>query len=163
MKATALLKKDHAAVKKLLADFSRTTARAPRRRQKLIDKIAQELEIHSTIEEELFYPAVKNVRGGASLVDEAESEHKKVDALVAKAQGMSMDTDEVVQKVKELRDAVVHHATEEEGEMFPVAEKGLGQQLMELGEQMAVRKKELATSRVQKAKRVLKKAARKVA
>src|SRR6185436_7566344 len=117
MKATALLKKDHAAVKKLLAEFSRTTARAPRRRQALIDKIAQELEIHSTIEEELFYPAVKNVSGGERLIDEA------------------------VQKVKELRDAVVHHATEEEGQMFPVAEKGLGQQLMELGEQMAVRKK----------------------
>jgi hypothetical protein len=76
---------------------------------------------------------------------------------------MSMDTDEVVQKVKELRDAVVHHATEEEGEMLPVAEKGLGQQLMELGEQMAARKKELATSRVQQVKRVLKKAARKIA
>ena len=163
MKATALLKKDHAAVKKLLSDFSRTTARAPRRRQALIDKIAQELEIHSRIEEELFYPAVKNVRGGESLVDEAESEHKKVDTLVAGAQGMSMDTDEVVQKVKELRDAVVHHATEEEGEMFPVAEKGLGQQLMELGERMAARKKELATSGVQKAKRVLKKAVRKIA
>jgi len=161
MKATTLLKTDHAAVKKLFADFSRTTARAPGRRQELIDKIAQELEIHSTIEEEVFYPAVKNVRGGQSLVSEAESEHKTVDALVAEAQGMSMETDEVVQKVKELRDAVVHHATEEEGEMFPVAEKGLGEQLMELGEQMAARKRELATSRVQKAKRVLKKAVRK--
>jgi hemerythrin superfamily protein len=156
-----LLKNDHAAVKKLFADFSRTTARAPRRRQELIDKIAQELEIHSTIEEELFYPAVKNVRGGQSLVNEAESEHKKVDALVAEVQGMSMETDEVVQKVKELRDAVVHHATEEEGEMFPVAENGLGERLMELGEQMAARKKELATSLVQKAKRVVKKAVRK--
>jgi len=64
MKATTLLKNDHAAVKKLLADFSHTTTRAARRRQELIDKIAQELEIHSTIEEELFYPAVKNERGG---------------------------------------------------------------------------------------------------
>ena len=44
MKATTLLKNDHAAVKKLFADFRRTTARAPRRRQELIDKIAQELE-----------------------------------------------------------------------------------------------------------------------
>jgi len=107
--------------------------------------------------------AVKNVSGGERLIDEAESEHKEIDGLVAKAQGMSMHTDEVVQKVKELRDAVVHHATEEEGQMFPVAEKGLGQQLMELGEQMAVRKKKLATSRVQQAKRLLKKAARKIA
>jgi hypothetical protein len=74
---------------------------------------------------------------------------------------MSMETDEAVQKVKELRAAVVHHAIEEEGEMFPVAENGLREQLMELGEQMAARKRELATSRVQKAKRVVKKALRK--
>jgi hemerythrin superfamily protein len=163
MKATTLLKNDHAAVKKLFADFGRTTARAGKRRQVLIDQIAQELEIHSTIEEEIFYPAVKNVRDAQSLVSEAESEHKKVDSLVAEAQGMSMETDEVVQKVEELRDAVVHHATEEEHEMFAVAEESLGGRLQELGEQMAARKKELETSRLQQAKRVVKKALRKTA
>ena len=161
MKATTLLKNDHAAVKKLLGEFGRTTARAPRTRQALIDKIAQELEIHSTIEEELFYPAVKDVRGGQSLVSEAKSEHKELGSLVAEAQGMSMETDEVAQKVRELRNAVVHHATEEEGEMFPIAENGLGAQLMELGEQMAARKRALALSRVQKIKRVIKKVVRK--
>jgi hemerythrin superfamily protein len=163
MKATQLLKKDHAAVKKLFAEFGRTTPRAPRRRQELMDRIAKELEIHSTIEEETFYPAVKTVPGGQSLVSEAESEHKEVDALVAEAQGMSMETDEVAQKVRELRDAVLHHATEEEAEMFPVAERGLGAELAGLGEQMASRKRELATSRIQKAKRAVKKAVRKTA
>jgi iron-sulfur cluster repair protein YtfE (RIC family) len=163
MKATQLLKKDHGTVKKLFADFARTTSRAPRRRQQLVDKIAEELEIHSTIEEEIFYPAVKGVRGGKSLVNEAESEHKQVDSLVAEAQGMTMATDEVAQKVRELRDAVLHHATEEEQEMFPIAEAGLRDQLSDLGEQLAARKKELATSRLQKAKRAVKKAVRKVA
>ena len=163
MSATTLLKSDHATVKKLFASFAGTSVRAAKRRQALIDKIAEELEIHSTIEEEIFYPAVKNARGGQSLVSEAKSEHDKVDALVAEAQGMSMDTDEVAEKVKELRDAVVHHATEEEREMFPLAQSQLGERLVELGAQMAARKKELASSRVQKAKRVLKKAARKIA
>ena len=163
MKATTLLKNDHSAVKKLLTAFGHTTARAAPQRQALMDQIAQELEIHSTIEEEIFYPAVKSVRGGQSLVREAESEHKKVDSLVAEAQGMSMETDEVVQKVEELRDAVVHHATEEEREMFAVAEESLGGRLQELGEQMAARKKELETSRLQTAKRVVKKALRKTA
>jgi hemerythrin superfamily protein len=163
MKATTLLKQDHAAVKKLLAEFGRTTARAAKRRQALIDEIAQELDIHSTIEEEIFYPAVKKVRGGQSLVSEAKSEHQKVDSLVAEAQGMSMETDEVVQKVTELRDAVVHHATEEEREMFPVAEDGLGEQLQELGQELAARKRELKTSRFQQAKRAVKKALRKTA
>ena len=164
MKATTLLKNDHSAVKKLLTAFGHTTARAAPQRQALMDQIAQELEIHSTVEEEIFYPAVKNVRGGQSVVREAESEHKKVDSLVAEAQGMSMETDEVMEKVEELRDAVIHHATEEEREMFPVAEDGLGeQQLEELGEQLAARKKELLTSRLQKAKRAVKKALRKIA
>jgi hemerythrin superfamily protein len=163
MKATTLLKNDHTAVKKLFAEFGRTTVRAAKRRQALIDEIAQELDIHSTIEEEIFYPAVKTVRGGQSLVSEAKSEHKKVDSLVAETQGMSMETDEVVQKVEELRDAVIHHATEEEREMFPVAEEGLGARLQKLGEQMAARKKDLQTSRLQKAKRLIKKALRKTA
>jgi iron-sulfur cluster repair protein YtfE (RIC family) len=163
MKATQLLKKGHGAIKKLFAEFARTTSRAPRRRQQLMDKIAEKLEIHSTIEEEIFYPAVKGVRGGKSLVNEAESEHRQVDSLVAEAQGMTIVTNEVAQKVRELRDAVLHHATEEEQEMFPIAEDGLREQLSDLGEQLAARKKELATSRLQKAKRAVKKAVRKVA
>ena len=73
---TALLKQDHATVKKLLASFAGTTARATKRRQALIDTIAEELE---------FYPAVKAARGGQSLVNEAESEHKEIDSLVAAA------------------------------------------------------------------------------
>jgi hemerythrin superfamily protein len=163
MKATQLLKKDHAAVKALLAEFGRTSARAARRRQLLMDKIAKELEIHTKIEEEIFYPEVKNLREGRGLVKEAESEHKKVDALVAEAQGMTMESDEVVDKVREIRDAVVHHATEEETEMFPVAEAGLRARMNELGEELATRKRELETSSVQKAKRAVKKAVRKIA
>jgi hemerythrin superfamily protein len=163
MKATALLKKDHAAVKKLLTDFGRTTSRAVRKRQELMDKIAKELEIHTKIEEEIFYPAVKEVPEGRGLVKEAESEHKEVDSLVAEAQGMTMESDEVVQKVLEIRDAVVHHATEEETEMFPVAEAGLGGRLAELGDEMAARKRELETSGAQKVKRAIKKAVRKIA
>jgi hypothetical protein len=101
MNATTLLKSDHSTVKKLFATFAGTSVRAAKRRQTLIDKIAEELEIHSTVEEEIFYPAVKGVRGGQSLVSEAKSEHDKLDVLVTEAQGMSMDTEEVADKVKE--------------------------------------------------------------
>jgi hemerythrin superfamily protein len=163
MKATTLLQNDHSAVKQLLTAFGHTTARAAQQRQKLMDQIAEELEIHSTLEEEIFYPAVKSVPGGQRLVSEAKAAHKKVDSLVAEAQGLSMDTYEVMEKVEELRDAVIHHATEEEREMFPLAEDGLGEQLEKLGEQLAARKKVLQTSRLQKAKRAIKTALRKTA
>jgi hemerythrin superfamily protein len=141
MKATRLLKDDHGAVKKLLAEFGRTTSRAPKRRQQLVDEIAKELEIHSTIEEEILYPAVRRLSGGQGVVSEAESEHRKVDGLVAEAQRMDMGSDEVLAKVRELRDAVMHHATEEEAEMFPLAERGLGPDLETLGAQLATRKR----------------------
>jgi hemerythrin superfamily protein len=163
MKATQLLKKDHAEVKKLFTEFGSTTARAERRRQDLIDRIATELEIHSTIEEEIFYPAVKRSAEGKRLVSEAKSEHRKVDRLVAKAQGADMGSDDADARVQELKEAVLHHATEEEQEMFPVAESSLGAELMDLGQQLEARKRELSRSRVQGAKRAIKKAIRKVA
>jgi hemerythrin superfamily protein len=163
MKATQLLKKDHQAVKHLLAEFSRATSRAPRRRQKLMDDIAEELDIHSTIEEEIFYPEVKGVRGGEALITEAEAEHKEIDALVAEAQGMAMTSAEVTAKARELRDAVIHHATEEERRIFPFAERHLAATLTELGNRLAARKKELARSRIHRATRAVKKVIRKVA
>ena len=163
MKATALLKKDHAAVKKLLTDFGRTSQRAVRRREELLDRIAKELEIHTAIEEEIFYPAVKEVPGGASLISEARSEHKEVDGLVAEAQGMAMDSVDVAEKVAEIKAAVLHHATEEEREMFPLAERELAAQLNDLGAEMQKRKTTLARSRLQAAKRAIKKAIRKAA
>jgi hemerythrin superfamily protein len=164
MKATQLLKTDHATVKRLFVEFGRTTNRAERRREQLLDRIATELEIHTAIEEEIFYPAVKDVSAqGERFVSEAQKEHKEVDGLVAEAQGMKMTSDEVATKVKEIRDAVVHHAGEEEREMFPFAERTLRDRLEELGAQMASRKHELATSRLQQAKRIVKKAIRQVA
>ena len=150
-------------MKRLFTQFGRTPARSPRRREQLLTRIATELEIHSTIEEEIFYPAVSELRRGKGLVSEAKSEHREVDKLVAQAQGMDMDSPEVAVKVRQLRDAVLHHATEEEREMFPVAERELREELPSLGRELRERKTELARSRVQRAKRALKKTIRKVA
>jgi hemerythrin superfamily protein len=163
MKATQLLKKDHAAVKKLFAEFARTTTRAPRRREDLLDRIAKELEIHTKIEEEIFYPEVKDIRRGEELVGEAKEEHQQVDELVGQAQGLEPGSDELTAKVREIRDAVLHHATEEEHEMFPLAEVELADRLAELGERLGERKRELSRSTMQRAKRSMKKALRKVA
>jgi hemerythrin superfamily protein len=163
MKATQLLKKDHTTVKKLLTDFGRTTNRAVKRREQMLDEIAKELEVHSTIEEEIFYPAVKSIPEGASLVSEAKDEHEQVDGLVAEAQGMEMGSDEVTRKVAEIKKAVLHHATEEEQEMFPLAERHLGGELDDLGAKLQARKTELTGSRLHRAKRAVKKAVRRAA
>ena len=163
MKATALLRADHTAVKKLFREFDRTTTRAKKTRQELVAKIAEELEIHATIEEETFYPAVDEIRQAHRLVEEAHDEHATVKALVAEIQGMDPTSEELSEKVRELRDNVLHHATEEQDEMFPMAERLGSERLEELGEQMNARKRELKKSVVARLKRAVKGAARKVA
>jgi hemerythrin superfamily protein len=163
MKATELLKKDHAAVKKLFAEIGRTSARATKSRQQLVERLVQELEIHAQIEEEIFYPAVRHSPKSENLVKEARAEHQEIKSLVGEVQGLEAGSEELMAKIKELKQAVLHHAGEEETEMFPEAEELGRERLMEVGEQLAERKQELLKSPVQRAKRAVKKAIRRVA
>lgn len=164
MLATTLLKKDHSEVKKLFQQFGRTTARARKTRQRLIDALATELDVHARIEEELFYPAMTQIESLRDMVEEAKEEHQQVKDLLAEIQGLE-PTDEALQnRVKELRDAVLHHATEEEQRMFPDAEDSLGrEELEQLGEQLAERKAELLKGVIGRVKRAVQKGIRKVA
>jgi iron-sulfur cluster repair protein YtfE (RIC family) len=163
MKATDLLKKDHAEVKKLFAQFGRTTARAGKARQQLVDKLAEELEVHAKIEEEIFYPAMEKVSGARSLVEEAREEHETMKSLLGEARGMARDSEALGAKLKELKDATLHHATEEEREMFREA-KALGADRLErLGAELRARKEELVNGMPARARRGTKRAIRKVA
>jgi hemerythrin superfamily protein len=161
VKATQLLKTDHATVKTLFSRFRRTGERAEKARQALIDRIATELEIHAQIEEEIFYPAMRQVRKAASLLREAHKEHEQVKKLVAEMQ--SAEDDEIAGTVQELRDAVLHHATEEEREMFPLAKELGAEKLDELGAELRDRKQALKKGLLARAKRGAKKAIRKAA
>lgn len=164
MTAIDLLKKDHGEVKKLFTQLGRTTTRAVKRRQQLIEKLAEELEVHAKVEEEIFYPAVKESAQAGDLVREALDEHGEIKRLTAELQGMDVSAEDLADRVKELRDAVVHHVTEEEREMFATAKERLGaEDLTRLGEQIQSRKAELKGSLVQRAKRTVKKGMRKIA
>ena len=71
------------------------------------------------------------------MVPEALEEHQEVDDLLAEMTALSPGNDEFMDKFTELRDAVEHHVEEEENEMFPKAEKVLGEsRLQEMGRQM---------------------------
>ena len=87
MKATELLKKDHEAVKKLFREYEKAGDRAVKTKAAAVDKIRTELEVHATIEEEIFYPSVKAARSKTSkaIVEEAYQEHKRVKSLLQKA------------------------------------------------------------------------------
>lgn len=146
--AIQLLKDDHAKVKELLSKLAETGERATKARQDLLNTIQAELEAHTAIEEEIFYPAFK--KAGAEKEDdklfyEAKEEHRAVEKLVL-PDLIETDAGTVVfaGRAKVLKDLIEHHAEEEEKEMFPRAKKLLSkEQLMDLGSRMAERKEEL--------------------
>jgi hypothetical protein len=104
-----------------------------------------ELEVHATLEEQIFYPAVKKVIEETQLVEEAVQEHKEAKALIAqlkKMQAQRNGAEDFDEKFTELVEAVQHHVEEEEGEMFPKVEES-ELDLAELGSEMSERKREL--------------------
>lgn len=147
MDAIALLKKDHETVKSLLTRLEETTERAVQTRKKLLQKIEQELSIHTTIEEKVFYPAFKaaGARDEAVMSSEAKEEHRAVEALVLPdIKETEPSSVEFAGRVKVLKELLEHHIEEEEKDMFPQAAKLLGKQkLLELGNEMEIMQKAL--------------------
>src|SRR5881392_4464037 len=122
--AIALLKSDHATVKRLLRELDGTTERATKERKRLVDKIEEELKIHSQIEEELFYPTFKKAAEDTEAEDlfyEATEEHHLVDILLPALKSTSTKAPEFAAKAKVLKDLIEHHAQEEETQMFTQA------------------------------------------
>lgn len=141
--AIALLKQDHEKVRTLLGSLENATGA---RRDKLLAQVEKELKIHTTIEEEIFYPAYREAakkKEDKKLYYEAMEEHHVVDLVVPEAHEGEND-EELKAKAKVLKDIVEHHAGEEEKEMFPRAKKALDRdELRELGARMEERKREL--------------------
>ena len=141
--AIALLKQDHEKVRGLLDQLENATGA---RRDKLLGQVEQELKVHTTIEEEIFYPAYRDAarkKEDKKLYFEAVEEHHVVDMVMPETHEGS-SPEELKAKAKVLKDLVEHHAEEEEKEMFPRARKTLDrEELRELGERMKQRKEEL--------------------
>lgn len=138
--ATAMLIADHKKVSALFADFEK--ARSPKRKQALVAEICQELTVHTAIEEEIFYPAVKRALKDRELVPEAQVEHASVKELIAQVQDVEPDGEMYDARVKVMGEFVKHHVKEEQNEMFPQVRK-TRLDLVALGEEMAARKAEL--------------------
>jgi hemerythrin superfamily protein len=145
--AIELLKEDHEMVKKLFKQFkTASTAEDNEKKAGIVEEITEALEAHATVEEEIFYPAVKKVRSENTkdIVREAYEEHTQIKALLAALAEIEPDDESYDAKMKVLQEDVEHHVEEEEGEMFPDARKFIRKDgLQALGEQMAERKAEL--------------------
>lgn len=147
MDAIALLKQDHVLVKELLSSLAETTTRAVKKRGELLQQIAVNLKAHTTIEEEIFYPAFKSAgqKDEAKMYFEALEEHRAAEDLVLPdLLNTDPSTDQFSGRAKVLKELIEHHIEEEESEMFKDAKKLLSKgQLTELGQTMAARKEAL--------------------
>jgi hemerythrin-like domain-containing protein len=148
MDAIALLKQDHQKGRGLLTELAETTNRAEKTRTELLQKIAAEIKAHTTIEEEIFYPAFKTAGEKADdskMFFEALEEHRAAgDLVLPDLLRTDVQSDQFGGRAKVLKELIEHHAGEEEKEMFPRARELMDKaQLMELGERMALRKAEL--------------------
>jgi hemerythrin superfamily protein len=108
-------------------------------------KIFEDLEVHTTIEEEIFYPAVHDTNEEiGETVDEGVQEHHVVKLLMAELKQIEDGSDEWVAKMTVLIENVEHHADEEEAEMFPPLRSKLPtEELNGLAERLEARKQEL--------------------
>jgi hemerythrin-like domain-containing protein len=142
--AISLLTEDHEKVKKLFEQYDQLGERAHAAKKKLALQICTELTKHATVEEDIFYPAVRDADpDNEDIVNEAYIEHASAKDLIAQLLRMDADEEFFDATVKVLSEQIAHHIEEEESEMFPKARKST-LDLDDLAQQMAARKKEVA-------------------
>jgi hemerythrin superfamily protein len=146
MDALSLLTADHNRVRGLFTRFQAAEEEKDTETMlELAAKIIVELEVHTTIEEEIFYPEIKSANEEIKdVVDEGVEEHHVADTLIAEIKGLTPEDDAWAAKVKVLIESVEHHAEEEEQEMFPEVRKALDKaKLEDLGMRLEARKAQL--------------------
>ena len=144
MDALKLLKDDHRKVKKLLGELDSTTERGVKTRQELFSKVKQELVVHEAIEEEIFYPALKDHPKTKEITLEAYEEHHVVDTVMAEIEDVAFDDETWGAKFTVMKENLEHHIEEEEGEMFEQAKRVFDpDELERLGASMSARKEQL--------------------
>src|ERR1044071_2465391 len=120
--AIELLKADHKEVKKLFDEFEE--GKDQEAKAQAAKKAIQELKIHTVIEEEIFYPAVRGaIEDDENIMNEAQEEHNVAKMLIAELEQMDPENEHFEAKFMVLAESVRHHIKEEEGEMLPEAKK----------------------------------------
>jgi len=139
--AIAILKADHRQVEEWFAQFEHASKS---RKQQLADRICDALSVHTSIEEEIFYPSFLEATEDKDTHHEAVVEHAGAKKLIAEIRGMSAADDYFDAKVTVLCEMIKHHVKEEEqpGGMFAEAKKS-DMDLHALGEELLARKKQL--------------------
>jgi hypothetical protein len=142
--AIALLIDDHKKVKKLFKDFEKVKEGNVEEKVALVQQTLAELKVHTTIEEEIFYPAVRAVIDDDDLMNEAEVEHDSAKDLIGQIESMEPEDPMYDARFSVLGEYVNHHVEEEQEEMFAKVKKAK-LDLMALGNEMLTHKQSLMT------------------
>ena len=144
MNAIELLKADHDKVDRL---FQKVKATEESEHKALFEKIREELEIHTHIEETIFYPKMKEEQELEDIVLEGIEEHHQAKIFLRELSSLTEDSEKFEPKLKVLMEDITHHVQEEEGEMFPKVEEIFDEAtLRELGAQMEEEKRSFKKS-----------------
>jgi len=147
MNAITLLEDDHKELKTLLEKGDDTTERAVKTRAALLQEIAAKLTAHEKIEEDIFYPALKQHPKAREIVLEGYQEHHVVDLIMAELKDTAEDDERWAAKFSVMKENIEHHIEEEEGDMFKTARAVFtSQELEELGTRMEQMKGEVLTA-----------------
>jgi len=143
--ALELLAADHRKVEDLFEQYESAKDDEDEDRTQVAERICKELTVHAQLEEEIFYPWLKENldEDDMEMVEEAYVEHSTAKDLIAQIEGAGSPDAEYDAKVKVLSEYIKHHVKEEENEIFEAC-AGMEAELDELGQEMASRKSELA-------------------
>jgi hemerythrin-like domain-containing protein len=146
--AIEMLVEDHKRVQKLLKEFEKTERDDGAAVRELVETACMELQIHSMLEQEIFYPAVRshvadNDMDSQDLLNEAEVEHEAIDELITKLQELEADDPMYCAHFAVFGEYVKHHIKEEEKELLPEVKKMKALDLQQLAEDMRLRREEL--------------------
>jgi len=142
MNALDLLKDDHEKVKSIFQHISSLSQSAERSRRSQFEKLQQELKIHTSIEEQIFYPALETHNETKDIIKESYKEHKQVDSLCQEIARLNPTDNKWIGKIGELQNMVERHVRQEEGELFKRVRQIFDKQVLEdMGRRMEAAKK----------------------
>jgi hemerythrin-like domain-containing protein len=134
-----MLREDHQKVKDLFEQFEQSDDEETK--DEIAQTAIQELTVHATLEEEIFYPAAQEVIDQDDLIEEAQEEHHVVKLIMNELKKMSAGDERFDAKFKVMAESVKHHIEEEESELFPMLQGKLDSE--QLGQQLESRKQRL--------------------
>jgi hemerythrin superfamily protein len=140
---TKMIRMDHTHV--MVTAHKYTADASPDRKKAIATAVCRALEIHAQLEEEIFYPALRNVAGDNEALQKAKPEHDTMRRIIGQLRDMEPRDPRHDALFMELMRDVMHHVADEETILLPAAEKMLGERLCELGAQMTRRRMQLAT------------------